>query len=127
MKIQRLPESELLIMKVLWRNREAISSNEIYETLKSERDWKLTTVNTLLSRLVDKKFVSFQKNGRAYVYETLIPEKEYLEAETSTFLSLLHGGSLRSLVASLYDGKGIDQKDIEDLKRWLDEKEREDV
>jgi predicted transcriptional regulator len=45
-----------------------------------------------------------------------------LRSETGSFFDKLHGGSIHSLVNSLYDGKKLSDKEIADLRNWLDER-----
>lgn len=41
--------------------------------------------------------------------------------ESRSFLQRVHKNSLKSLVASLYDGKGIDNNDLQELRQYVDQ------
>ena len=41
--------------------------------------------------------------------------------ESRSFLERVHRNSLKSLVASLYDGQGIDEADLQELRQYLDQ------
>ena len=51
-----LSECEVLVMKVIWQNSEAMSIQEITSRINQRygKDWKVQTVSTFLSRAVKK-------------------------------------------------------------------------
>lgn len=126
-KLQRLPDSELVIMKLLWEKGEAMPSAEIYEKLADQKEWKITTVLTLLSRLVEKGFVGTVRQGRGYLYSPLIEERDYLSLETGNLLKFLHKGSLKSLMATLCESGGVSEEEIDELMKWLKERGKENA
>jgi len=118
----RLPDADLFIMKIIWRQGEGVTSAQIMEEIGSQRKWALTTVLNFLARLVDKGFVSVAKNGKSNIYTAVVDEDKYLEKESRSFLKRLHGGSFAGLIASLYDGDTISDKDLAELRDYIDEK-----
>lgn len=120
--VRRLPDSELEIMKVLWKTEHPMTSAEISDQLQNGKEWKITSVLTFLSRLVEKQFVSFEKSGRTNLYSALIQEQDYLQQESKTILEKLYGNSLTAFVSSLFDGRAVGEKDLDELRRYLDEK-----
>ncbi len=63
MGISKIPQSELIVMKVIWDNEKTLSSKEIINILKEKTGWKRTTTLTLLSKLVQKEFISAEKKN----------------------------------------------------------------
>ena len=57
-----LGDSELEIMKILWKATNPITSVEIGEAV-SYRSWKKTTISTFLTRLTEKGAISAKKQG----------------------------------------------------------------
>lgn len=119
--IKRLPDSELEIMMIIWEAGQAVSSAYVMEKLLGEKSWANTTVLNFLSRLVDRGFLETSKQGRFNYYKALVGETEYLQKESKSFLERMHRSSLKSLVASLYDGDAISKADLEELKKYVDE------
>ena len=119
--IKRLPDSELEIMMFIWEAKEPVSSAYLMEKLEGERNWATTTVLNFLARLVERGFLTVEKQGRINIYTPLILEKNYIETESRSFLERLHKSSLKSFVAALYDGNTISSKDAEELKNYIDE------
>ena len=122
MRIPKLPDTELMIMNIIWHSNEEVTSAHVTKMLESQKDWTLTTILTFLSRLVERGFLTVRKKGRQNVYSAVIQEAEYVESESKTFFEKLHGNSLTSLVAALYSGQAISKEDLAELKQFIDEK-----
>jgi len=120
--IKRLPDAEFEIMKIVWQNEPPMSTNQIISWLGTDNTWKPQTVLTLLVRLIEKGFLDSVKAGKERTYSPIITRDEYLRYETGTFFNNLHGNSIHSFVNSLYGGKDLSDKEIADLRSWLDEK-----
>ena len=123
MSIKRLPDTEFKLMRIIWRSEPPITTNEILEQLKSDISWKPQTVLTMLVRLIEKGFLESKRVGRERNYTPIISEHEYMHVETGEFLSRYSGNSVGSLVKTMYDGKNMSEKDLEELKKWLKERE----
>lgn len=121
-RVKRLPDSELEIMIVLWKTGHPMTSIEISDQLQNGKKWKITSVLTFLSRLAEKNFVSIEKSGRTNLYSALIKEQDYLQQESKTILEKLYGNSLTAFVSSLFDGSSVGENDLDELRRYLDEK-----
>ena len=122
-EIKRLGDGELDIMMAVWGTKGRVNSSYIQEKLKAHRQWTLPAVATALNRLVEKGYLSCEKEGRSNYYRPLISEEAYKAAEGRTFLEKLYGNSFTGMVASLYDSRAIGPEDLEDLRRFLDELE----
>lgn len=119
---RKLPDTEFEIMKVVWANEPPITTNMIMEALGNEREWKAPTVISLMLRLVEKGFLRTEKNGKERTYFPLIEKEDYLKFETGNFMKLYHENSFLSFVNTLYDGKQLNDGDIEELMKWVKER-----
>lgn len=119
--LKRLPDSELEIMMVLWDTGHPMTSAEISDKLKNGKDWKITSVLTFLARLSEKEFVSVERCGRMNLYEAVVKENEYLQQESKSIIEKLYGNSLTAFVSSLFDSRAIKEKDLDELRQYLDE------
>ena len=111
----KISDSELEVMRVLWRAGDALPVTEIRETLQRSRGWEATTVKTLVSRLVTKGVLKQEKRGVFY-YSPLISEAEYNDWATHDLISRVYHGSARDLVAALVRSDGLTQSDIDELR-----------
>lgn len=120
MGYKTLPNSELELMMILWKENRPMTRMEIEEKLPKKRKLSKTTILSFLSRLEEKGFVQVEKEGRNNCYLPLVKEKDYLNQESGTILQKLYGSSVKNFVASLYDGNCLSQDQIEELKDYLD-------
>lgn len=121
--MKRLGDAELEIMLTVWASEEPVNSGYVSDRLKGRRDWALPAVVTSLNRLVEKGFLRVDKQGRTNLYTPIISEQEYKAAESRGILTKLFGGSVSGLAAALYDGKAMGEKEIQELRAFLDELE----
>jgi predicted transcriptional regulator len=118
--MKKLGDAELEIMLAVWEAGEPVPSSYVQEKLRGRRDWALPSILTSLNRLVDKGFLSCQKRGKSNWYHPLVSEKDYKAAEGRGLIDRLYGGSFTGMVASLCDGRAIDEDDLAQLRRYLD-------
>ncbi len=106
-------------MKIIWDEEGEVTTADIIEKLGEENIWKRTTILTLARRLVDKNVLKVRKEGRVNYYSPTISKDEYKSYQADSFIEDMYGGSVKSLIASLYNNKKIDEKDIKELKDWI--------
>ena len=120
-KMPRIAESEWLVMRVLWR-KSPRTANEVVGELASVARWRPKTVKTLLNRLVAKKALGFEKEGRAYRYYPLVAESECAKAESVSFLKRVYSGALAPMIANLLEDEALSDDEIAELRKMLDER-----
>ena len=104
--LPQLSDTELEIMKIVWGNPEKITLfTYIMDGLAARgKPCQKNTLIVLLSRLMNKGFLSAKKIGRRNEYTTLISEEEYRTAQTKNFLDKIYEGSAKGLVSNLIMG-----------------------
>ncbi len=117
---QIITESEYELMKILWRADKPMTIGEILKQLPDDNEWTRNTVASLLVRLCDKNVIAYDKKGKYHYYYPVLKKQEYSISETKSFLSKMFGGSVGSMVASLYESKELSQTDIDELKKIFD-------
>lgn len=108
-------------MLIIWNSKEPVTRTYIEERLE---DKKLapTTILSFLSRLEQKGFVKVERIGKNNYYSPLIDEESYIKNEAKTVLDKLYKSSIKKFVAALYDGKELDNKELLELRDFLDQK-----
>ena len=120
---QRLPESELDIMLVLWNGTPPMTRPEIEKVINTRKNLASTTILSLLTRLENKNFVKVTKQGKMNLYTPLVSQSDYQTHESQSLLEKLYGNSLKKFVTTLYHGKKISSEEIQDLSNFLRELE----
>lgn len=111
----KISDSELEVMKLLWQAEDALPVTEIREALQRSRGWEATTVKTLVSRLVSKGVIAQEKRNVFY-YSPRITEQEYNTWATQGLIRCLYHGSAKDLVAALVHSEGLSRRDLEELQ-----------
>lgn len=118
----RISEAEWLVMKVLWEHSPR-TANEVAEVLDGQTDWKPKTIKTLLSRLVQKKALGFERAGKAYRYRPLVSEEACARLRRRTLLRRVYDGALTPMLAAFIEDEDLTPEEIAELRRLLDRKE----
>jgi len=118
-----ISEAESLVMDVLWQ-RHPLSAEEVLEALADTTQWQEPTVKTLLNRLLKKRAIAAQRDGRRYLYRPLLTRESYVHSQSKTLLDRLFGGRVAPLVAHFSQHEKLSKKDLDELKRLIAELDR---
>ena len=101
-----------------------MSTGEILSNIKNETNWKLSTLQIILSRLVDKGFLKIEKIDRFNYYSSLIDPNKYKIYETKNFIKKMYNNSGKKLIASLIENdEMLTDEDIAEIKKMLNKGE----
>lgn len=120
-KLPTISDAEYQVMKVVWAGA-PISTNEVVEKLEKVTSWKPKTIQTLLSRLVKKGVLRYEKDSRVFVYTSAVDETEYLDRESESFLDRFYDGTLSSMVINYVEQDKLSEDDLQRLRQILEEK-----
>lgn len=120
--VQQLSDAELEIMKIVWGNPEKVTLfSYIMDGLSARgKPCQKNTLIVILSRLINKGFLSAKKIGRHNEYTTLVSEAEYQTVQTKNFLDKIYEGNAKGLVSNLILGDLLTDEEYEDLKKMLE-------
>ena len=114
-----ITDSEYAIMRILWKAEKQMTVAEVVKELDGN-DWTPSTVSTFLQRLLKKEVIACDKKGKTNLYYPLLKQSEYDLSETENFLSKIYKGSVKNLVAALYENKKLSNEDMSDLKKMFE-------
>jgi BlaI family penicillinase repressor len=118
----KISEAEWEVMKVLWE-KSPLTANDVVETLSKRTRWQRETIRTLINRLVQKKAVAFEKEGRQHHYYPVVAEIECIKAETRSLLRRLRVSAIEPMLAALVEEQRLSAEQIARLKDILAEKD----
>lgn len=113
MKISHLTPGEETLMNVLWRLNTAYMRDiiEQYPEPKPHNN----TISTFLKILVEKEFLTTQKEGRVFKYSVTIPFEDYRKYLLKLFLEDYFDDSASELVKLLIQENLLKDEAIENL------------
>ncbi len=123
METYALSDSELLIMKIIWRSEESLSLQEIVQRVNIlyQKNWKPQTVSVFLGRIVKKNLLISKRSGRQFFYYPIISEEEYRKKETVKCVDLLGDGKADVFFAALSQARKLTDEEKEHIRSILNE------
>ena len=115
-----ITEAESAIMEVLWREH-PLPTEAVVAALRGEQNWQEGTVKALLNRLLRKKAIRADKDGRRFLYSPLVSRDNWLLTESKGLLDRLFAGRVAPLAAHFSRHGKLTKRDIADLKRLIEE------
>lgn len=115
--------SELEILHILW-SRGPSTVREIHEVLSKEKDVGYTSALKLLQIMTGKGLVSRTEDQRAHVYVATQPAETTKQQFAADVLQRVFRGSASQLMQHVLSGRRGSKKEIEEIRRMLDEYER---
>ena len=112
---EKISDSELEVMRVLWEAGDALPVTEIRQALQERKGWEATTVKTLIQRRLGKGAVS-QEKRKVFYYSPLVSEQEYNDWAANDLVRRLFRGSAKELVVTLVKSEGLSAQDIDELR-----------
>ena len=116
--LPQISEAEFEVMKIVWKYA-PINTNEITDQLVQTTTWSPKTIQTLIKRLVNKGALSYEKQGRIFVYTPLIKKNEYIGQESNSFLKRFYNGDITAMLSAYIENDRLSEKEIEDLRSLL--------
>ena len=120
MTMSTLPEAEQDVLGALYDAGEA-TAREVREQLAARRPLAHASVVTLLGRLEDKGLVKRRKgtSGKAFVFTPTRPRGRTFGPVLSRLVRRAFRGNSAALVASLFESRPPDAREIEELQTLL--------
>lgn len=119
--LPQISEAEYEVMKIVWKYA-PINTNEVTERLTQTTSWSPKTIQTLLKRLVTKHALTYEKQGRVFVYTPLVKENEYVRQESNSFLKRFFDGDITAMVSSYLENDNLSEQELDTLRSLLSKK-----
>jgi len=122
-KSPTLTEGELKLMEVLWSRGES-TVGDVVDAFPRKGRPAYSTVLTMLRILEQKKYITHRKEGRAFIYTPAVGRKEVRRSTLNYILSRFFNDSPELLMLNIMEREKIEPKELEALKKRLEEKEK---
>jgi predicted transcriptional regulator len=115
--------SELEILQILW-SRGPSTVREIHEELSQTKDVGYTSALKFLQIMTTKGLVTRSEDQRAHVYAAAEPAETTKQQLATDVLQRVFRGSASQLMQHALSGRRSSKKEIDEIRRLLDEYER---
>ncbi|GAB5536949.1 MAG: BlaI/MecI/CopY family transcriptional regulator [Rubricoccaceae bacterium] len=119
--ITPLGGTEMEILRQVWALKRA-TARDVHERIEATRPVAYTTVTTIIKKLADKGYLSFERDGATFVYTAARPAEEVRSSLLSTVVDKVFGGSARTLIQTLAGHESLteaEQAEVHNLLRQL--------
>jgi predicted transcriptional regulator len=113
-----LSQTEWKIMRIAWRHK-SCSARDVYEEASQRYGWAISTVKTLLHRLVEKRHLKTSKTGNSFVYRPSQPALKSLLSAADNLLQNTISGMAGPLLMHLLKKSDLSPQDIARLRNLL--------
>jgi BlaI family penicillinase repressor len=115
----KVSAAESKILRILWKADRPTPADEVVARLGKNREWSAGTVRTFLARLVRKKVVAAQKDGRRYLYRPLISHADYAHQESRKLIDRLFNGRIAPFITQFSERQDLSRDEIAELKTLI--------
>lgn len=122
MEERSITDCELLVIKVIWGNEEAMSIKDIQARVNNQynKEWKIQTVSTFLARLVRKNYLRMERRGRSFFYYPLVTEEEYGRMEIVKCVDMWGNGKINALLSAFSAVRGLTEEEKQSIREIID-------
>jgi BlaI family transcriptional regulator, penicillinase repressor len=120
-KTTTIHATEWDVLDALWA-RERGTAREIAETLANKRGWAVSTVKTLLDRMVQKGLVNARQVGNVWEYTPAVPREDARRSAWAEFVRKAFGGATAPALQFLATEAKVSKKELAELRALLDKR-----
>ena len=119
----RPTERELDVLEALWR-RGPSTVREVLEELGDAHEAGYTSLQKIMTIMLDKGLVARQPEGRVHRYRPLVAREAVQRNFASEMLERVFGGSVTALVQSALASRPASAEELSEVRALLEEAER---
>jgi BlaI family penicillinase repressor len=123
-KTPSISDAEWQVMRVVWQRPSPITASDVVEELSRTTDWSAATIKTMLNRLVKKGALTYETQGKRYLYRANVRQEECVRSESRSFLQRVFGGAAAPMLNHFVRHANLTPEEVAELKRILAQKEK---
>ncbi|MEM9383096.1 MAG: BlaI/MecI/CopY family transcriptional regulator [Planctomycetota bacterium] len=115
----RLGDLQLAILRVLWSEGEA-TVVRVHQTVSRDRGGSASTIATMLTKMEARGLVAHRKEGRQFVWRSLVAEEQARRSMVRDVTARMFGGDPLELLNHLVHESEIDRGDLDALRALIE-------
>jgi predicted transcriptional regulator len=115
-----LSPSEWKVMKIVWEKR-SCAARDVHQAAAQTDGWAVSTVKTILRRLVDKGYLKTTQVGNSFLYRPVRGALKSLYGAADTLLDNALDGTVGPLLAYMARKSQLSAEELAELKQLLGE------
>ena len=114
----KLTETEEIIMKYLWKLDKAFMKDLVDEFPDPKPAY--TTIATVLTRMINKGYVSFNQFGKVREYYPVIKKSEYFSGQFQKIIKNFFNNSTPQFASFFTSQNDLSVEELEEIKNIID-------
>lgn len=119
-----ISDAEWLVMNIVWRDQ-PVEAQRVIDLLAKPNNWSAATIKTMLHRLIKKKALAFDRDGKRYLYRAVVRHGDCIRHESRSFLDRVFGGDAAPALMHLVKNSKLTEAELSELRCLLDDKKSE--
>jgi predicted transcriptional regulator len=119
----RIHEGEWDLLEALWALERA-TARQVMEALADKRGWAVSTVKTMLDRMVEKGLVAARQVGNVWEYTPAVKRADARRSAWGEFVAKAFGGSAGTALHFLASEARLSKKERAELRALLEQAEK---
>ena len=117
----QISDAEWQVMKIIWMQGKQ-TSTDLIKVLEKRFSWSKSTIQTLLARLVEKKCLTREKQGKSFIYSALLTQEDSRSLLVQDIKDKLCSRRIKQLLADLIEECDFTLADLEGLEEVIAKK-----
>jgi BlaI family transcriptional regulator, penicillinase repressor len=117
----QISDAEWVVMNLIWSSY-PIEAAEVIDEIAAENGWSSATVKTMLHRLVRKRALATEQNGKKYLYTPAVRRDACVRHESRSFLERVFGGNATPALIHFVKTARLTDKDVDEIRAILDKR-----
>ena len=115
----KLTPAQLEIMNLFWEQGE-LGVAQVWKLLSARRKIARNTVQTMLTRLVERGWLLARPQGKAFCFRASRPRKSTLRRMVSQLLDTAFDGSASGMVMALLEARRLSADEAQHIRTLID-------
>lgn len=115
----KLTPAQLEIMNLFWEQGE-LGVAQVWKLLSARRKVARNTVQTMLTRLVERGWLLARPEGKAFCFRASRPRKSTLRGMVSQLLDTAFDGSASGMVMALLEARRLSHDEAQRIRTLID-------
>jgi len=118
MKEQKLTDTEIVLMEILWQKEKVFMKDILEEYTKPKP--AATTIATLLKRMQNKDLIGYKTYGNSREYFPKVKKEDYFQEEMSSMIDRFFNNSVSQFASFFTSNAKLSQKQLKELRDIID-------
>ena len=115
-----LGETEMEVLRHVWQLKSATVA-QVQKRILTSRQVAYTTIMTVMKKLSDKGYLSYEKDGATYVYSAARSQEDVQQSLITNLIDQAFEGSSAALIQTLVKKEALSEKERQNILKLIED------